>query len=78
MRAAAGALRAFGAKRIVVAVPVASRETCAAFEAEVDAVVCAHTPDPFGAVGTWYQDFHQTSDQEVIALLDRARAAGVH
>ena len=59
---------------VVVAVPVASVDTCASFRDEVDEVVCAHVPDPFRAVGLWYEDFEQTTDDEVRDLLDRARA----
>ena len=72
MRAAATALRALGAGRIVVAVPVASRETCDELRSEVDEVVCALTPEPFRAVGLWYQDFRPVSDDEVRDLLRRA------
>jgi putative phosphoribosyl transferase len=77
MRAAVAAARNQGPERIVVAVPVAARETCAALEAEADEVVCALTPDPFYAVGLWYEDFSQTTDEEVRALLARgARGEG--
>ena len=72
MRAAAAALRALGAGRSVVAVPVASRETCDELRSEVDEVVCALTPEPFRAVGLWYQDFAPVSDDEVRDLLRRA------
>jgi predicted phosphoribosyltransferase len=71
MRAAVAALRREGAARIVVAVPVASPETCQLLEHEVDDIVCAVTPQPFYAVGLWYADFAQTSDREVHELLDR-------
>src|SRR3989440_6654118 len=64
MRAAVAALRKLGPSRVVVAVPVAARETCEEFQAEVDEVVCAATPEPFRAVGLWYEDFSQTSDEE--------------
>lgn len=72
MRAAAQALRAQAPGELVVAVPVAARETCDQFrdEDEVDAVVCAMTPEPFYAVGMWYRDFSQTTDQQVHHLLD--------
>ena len=73
MRAAAGALRRRAAKRIVVAVPVAAPAACEQFQAEVDEVVCARTPEPFHAVGEWYEDFSQTTDEEVRQLLSRAR-----
>jgi predicted phosphoribosyltransferase len=69
MRAAAAALRRQSPAEIVVAVPVASEETCEEFRSEVDHVVCARTPEPFYAVGIWYEDFTQTSDDEVRALL---------
>jgi putative phosphoribosyl transferase len=72
MRAAAAALRQQQPKRIVIAVPVAPPETCAEFRAEVDEVVCATTPEPFYGVGRWYEDFTQTTDEEVRDLLERA------
>jgi predicted phosphoribosyltransferase len=77
MRVAAKALRKEAAAQIVVAVPVASPSTCAEFEAEVDKVVCATTPEPFWAVGQWYRDFSQTTDEEVRELLARAAAPSV-
>jgi putative phosphoribosyl transferase len=61
--------RAMGARRIVLAVPVAPPETVRELEAEADEVVSLLTPDRFGAVGLWYEDFAQTSDDEVAALL---------
>jgi predicted phosphoribosyltransferase len=73
MRAAVRALRTRQPSRIVVAVPVAARETRDDFEHEVDEVICAHTPDAFNAVGQWYDDFSQTSDDEVRELYGRAR-----
>lgn len=69
MRAAALALRKYKPARVVVAVPVASAETCDEFRADVDEIVCALTPSPFHAVGLWYDDFSQTSDEEVRELL---------
>ena len=72
MRAAAAAIRAQEPRRLVVAVPVAARETCDEFRDEVDEVVCAITPEPFYAVGVWYRDFSQTTDEEVHELLERA------
>jgi predicted phosphoribosyltransferase len=72
MRAAVAALRRKGPARIVVAVPVGSAETCAEFEDEADETVCARTPEPFYAVGRWYEDFTQTTDEEVHDLLQRA------
>ena len=76
MRAAAAALRKAGAARIVVAVPVASRVTCDQLREEGYDVVCADTPEPFFAVGQWYKDFNQTTDEEVRELLDRAVVRG--
>jgi len=72
MQAAVAALRQEGPSRIVVAVPVASPETCDAFRHVADEIVCAETPEPFRAVGLWYDDFSQTTDAEVHDLLDRA------
>lgn len=69
MRAAASAIRQRSPARIVVAVPVASRESCEAVEQLADQVVCPHRLDHLGAVGAWYVDFSQTTDDEVIALL---------
>jgi len=76
MRAAAAALREQGPDRIVVAVPTAAPETCDEFRDTVDDIVCAITPDPFYAVGLSYEDFSQTTDDEVCDLL--ARAAQIH
>jgi putative phosphoribosyl transferase len=75
MRAAVQALRAQRPTAIVVAVPVGAPETCEALRAVADDVVCVETPEPFRAVGLWYEDFAQTTDDEVHALLDRARHA---
>ena len=72
MRAAVQALRKLGAARCVVAVPVSSPETCADLREDVDEIVCLQTPDPFYAVGIWYRDFSQTSDEEVHDLLEQA------
>jgi predicted phosphoribosyltransferase len=72
MLAAARAIRKLRPKRLIVAVPVAAPETCDFFRREVDEVVCAETPHPFRAVGIWYDDFSQTTDQEVRALLAKA------
>ena len=69
MRAAVAALRAQRAGRIVVAVPVGARETCAQLAAEADEVVCPIMPASFQAVGQWYDDFTQTTDDEIRALL---------
>jgi len=72
MRVAALALKNKKPSQIVIAVPVAAPATCAEFESEVDQVICAVTPEPFLAVGQWYRDFSQTSDEEVRDLLRRA------
>lgn len=72
MRAAIQALRQQRPKRLVVAVPVGAAETCAELRTEADEVVCAACPEDFGAVGCWYQDFRQTPDAFVQALLLRA------
>ncbi|MGC1888432.1 MAG: phosphoribosyltransferase family protein, partial [Stellaceae bacterium] len=71
MRAAIMALRKLQPARIVVAIPTASPETCEELKAEVDEVVCAIKPEPFLAVGHWYEDFSQTTDEEVRDLLAR-------
>jgi putative phosphoribosyl transferase len=77
MKAAVQAVRAHNPSRIVVAVPVGSRQTCAEFADLADDVVCARTPEPFSAVGEWYRDFSQTSDAQVRALLhDHPEAVG--
>lgn len=75
MRAAAAGLQALKPARLVVAVPVAARETCEELAGEVDEVVCAATPDPFVSVGSWYEDFTQTEDDEVHALLAQSAAS---
>lgn len=75
MRAAVAALRAQEPAELVVAVPVAARETVDALAADVDRVVCPLLPEPFQAVGLWYDDFTQTEDDEVRDLLARAEAA---
>jgi len=72
MRAALTALRRKDPAREIVAVPVGAWETCAEFRNEADDVVCARVPDPFYAVGLWYRDFSQTTDEEVRELLERA------
>src|ERR1700716_3452581 len=71
MHAAIQALRQQNPARIVVAVPTASPETCEEMKAWADDVICAITPEPFDAVGRWYRDFSQTTDEEVGALLAR-------
>jgi erythromycin esterase-like protein/predicted phosphoribosyltransferase len=71
MHAAIAALRQLSPARIVVAVPTASSEACEEMRAEADDVICAITPEPFHAVGRWYHDFSQTTDEEVLDLLTR-------
>jgi putative phosphoribosyl transferase len=70
MRAAVLALRQESPAAIVVAVPVAAAETCDDFRGIVDDIICAETPSPFYAVGLWYEDFTQTTDDEVHELLN--------
>lgn len=73
MRAAALAIREQHPARLVVAVPVGARDSCQALRGEADEVVCAAMPEPFRAVGLWYEEFPQASDDEVRTLLDDAR-----
>jgi putative phosphoribosyl transferase len=73
MRVAVAALRHENPASIVVAVPIAPPDTCAMLRQEAEEVVCASTPEPFFAVGLWYEDFSQTEDEEVHDLLERAR-----
>jgi len=72
MRAAIKALRQLDPARIVVAVPVGARQTCAEFQDEADEAICVATPEPFLAVGYWYSDFEPTSDEEVRELLAKS------
>jgi putative phosphoribosyl transferase len=72
MRAAALAVRRLGPARLVVAVPVAAEETWNQFRDLADEIVCEVTPRPFRAVGLWYDDFSQTTDDEVRELVGRA------
>jgi putative phosphoribosyl transferase len=72
MYAAVKALRQQGAGRVVVAVPIAPPETCEELRKAVDDIICAVTPEPFHAVGLWYEDFSQTTDDEVRDLLARS------
>jgi putative phosphoribosyl transferase len=76
MRAAARAIRAQEPERLIVAVPVAPAESCAELRHEADEVICLVAPEPFFAVGNWYEDFSPTSDEEVYQLLERAASAG--
>ena len=71
MRAAVEALKKMGPRAIIVAVPVAAPQTCDEFRNEGVDIVCLRTPDPFQAVGLWYEDFSQTTDEEVHELLQQ-------
>lgn len=74
MRAAVLSLRQRAPASIVVAVPVAAAETCRALRTEADEVVCLNTPPDFHAVSLWYEEFSQTTDDEVRSLLETAAA----
>jgi predicted phosphoribosyltransferase len=74
MRAAVAAIRGANAAQVVVAVPVAASDTCDAVAESADDTVCAITPQPFFAVGEWYEDFAQTTNDEVRELLRRPRS----
>ena len=69
MKAAVRAVRQLSPSRVVIGVPVGAIETCDELKALADEVVCVRTPHPFSAVGLWYRDFDQTSDEEVRELL---------
>jgi predicted phosphoribosyltransferase len=71
MRAAVMAARELRPARIVVAVPVAARESHQEFQREADEIVCVETPEQFEGVGKWYDDFSQTTDEEVRKLLQK-------
>ena len=72
MKAAVASLRQQNPARIVVAVPTAPAETCDELQRDADEVICAVTPEPFYAVGQWYEEFEQTTDAEVTELIRRA------
>ncbi len=72
MRAAAQAVRQQNAKKIIVAVPVGSYDTYLDFTHFVDEIICLETPEPFYSISQWYQNFNQTSDDEVTELLTQA------
>jgi len=78
MRVAVLALKQKEPAQVVVAVPVAPADTCAELQSVADKVVCAVTPQPFLGVGQWYEDFSQTSDEEVRELLGRAATFPAH
>ena len=69
MRVAIHSVKKKGAKKIIIAVPVAPPETVQEVESDVDAVICLYKPVSFEAVGQFYEKFDQTGDEEVIALL---------
>lgn len=71
MRAAIAALRQKRPAKLIVAVPVGARMTCSELEALADGAICLETPENFSAVGLWYKDFSQITDEEVIDLLER-------
>ena len=73
MLAAVKAIHTQAPSKLVVAVPVAAKDACESLRREADEVICAATPSPFHAVGEWYEDFSQTSDDEVCRLLKLAR-----
>ena len=73
MQAAILAIRQQHPLHLAVAVPVGALDTCAALRQQADDVICAATPEPFRAVGLWYLDFPQATDDEVCALLEEAQ-----
>lgn len=72
MRAAVEAVRKASPQRLVVAAPVGAGDTCRELSRVADEVICPSQPEPFRAVGLWYRQFDQTSDEQVMALLARA------
>jgi len=72
MRAAISALREHNPKKIIAAIPTAPRDTCQEFESEVDQIICLRTPSPFWGVGGSYQNFSQTTNEEVRTFLNKA------
>jgi predicted phosphoribosyltransferase len=75
MQAAVAAVKTKDPEHVVVAVPVASVSAYVALETLVDRVVCLEAPEPFYGVGAWYEDFSQTTDEEVLSLLAESRAS---
>jgi putative phosphoribosyl transferase len=78
MRVAVNALRTREPARVVIAVPVAAAETCRRLADEADEIICLSMPEPFHAVSMWYEDFDQTTDDEVTSLLDEANREQMH
>jgi predicted phosphoribosyltransferase len=72
MSAAASAVKTKNPIKIVIAVPTGALDTCRSFEGKVDEIICVSMPEPFYGVGAWYEDFGQTTDEEVCELLDKA------
>jgi putative phosphoribosyl transferase len=72
MRVVVAALRELRPARVVVAVPIGAPDTCESLRAVADETVCAITPEPFVAVGLWYRDFSETTDEDVTRLLENA------
>jgi predicted phosphoribosyltransferase len=72
MRAAVAAVKTKNPAKIVIAVPTGAPDTCKSFEGKVDEVICVSTPEPFYGVGAWYEDFSQTTDEEVCEFLDKS------
>jgi putative phosphoribosyl transferase len=73
-RAAVQALRLRNPRRLVLAAPVCAAQTAALFKTAVDELICLESPSDLGAIGFWYRNFEQTSDEEVVELLERARS----
>ena len=78
MRAAVAAVKQQKPARVIVAVPVGAPETCRTLRETADEVICARMPMPFSAVGQWYRDFTQTTDDEVNALLTEHQLSTNH
>lgn len=78
MRAAIQAVRKRNPKELILAVPVAPTSTIGELSSEVDKIVCLQRHEPFYAIGLYYQDFHQATDEEVIEILSKARMPAVH
>jgi predicted phosphoribosyltransferase len=78
MRAAVAGVRAQHPARIIIAVPAASPEMCDAFQFEVDEMVCGMTPEPFYGLSRWYEEFSQTTDEEVRMFLNEANHQLLH
>ena len=72
MNAATAAVKTKNPTKIIIAVPTGALDTCRSFEGKVDEVICVAMPEPFYAVGAWYEDFSQTTDEEVCGLLEKA------